>query len=340
VQNNLFIVESPFQLLSAIEANNHFKGNNLFIIKYNGEAKNKIQLNKIIKFFNIDNILYIHPKISNFDSNIQLLMLLKKNYFSKKKFKRIFIGEYRSFHMRIFFDYFKDSESFCLDDGNISIEINNYIKNKQDQYYFSGFKGILKRIIYNLQLFMLSLNKLKVKRNINMFTSFNVDLSYNNRNIKHNFDYIKSFNKTDKELDLVYFYGSNLKILGVTVEEEIIYLSKIKEFYNSQNLDIVYLPHRRESSDKINLIKNKLDFKIKNNNLPAEIQMIIDLSKPKHIASIFSSVLMTLPILNNFESVICFAFPLENLDKKYFDEMNSVKKEYKKYIEMVELNND
>jgi hypothetical protein len=343
MKNNLFIVESPFQFLSAIEANNYFKNVGVFIVKYNGELNNKLQIKKMIELFKVENIIEIETKFSNFDANIQLLWLLKKLIKNKKKFINIFIGEYRSFHMRKFFDYFPDANSYCLDDGNITIEINNYIKLKKDQYYFEGLKGNLKKIIYSIEILIMNLYSEPIKRDINLFTCFDVDLNHSKNSIKHYFEYIKLFNNKNNKNNknnIVYFYGSNLELMGIKLSDEIKLLKKIKQFYSDKNIEIIYLPHRRESKNKINYIENILKLRTKCSTFPAEIEMVINLSKPKHISSLFSSVLMTLPLLNTFESTICFSFPLVHVKQKYYEELLSLKNEYQKYIKIIELEYD
>jgi hypothetical protein len=70
-EDNLYIVESPLQLLSAVEANEYFTGSSMLILKYNTNKKTNIQLKNIIeKFSNFNNLLEIYPSISNFDTNI------------------------------------------------------------------------------------------------------------------------------------------------------------------------------------------------------------------------------------------------------------------------------
>ncbi|MFW2552961.1 hypothetical protein [Aliarcobacter butzleri] len=335
---NLFIVESPFQLLSAIEAGKYFNNEkSLFVIKYNKKESNVIQLKKIKDLFNLKNVVEISPLFSNFDSNIQLFLLLKKFAKEKVVFNKIFIGEYRSFHMRKFFDYFSKAESYCLDDGNITYQIFQLIKEKKDEYYFSnGFKGLSKKIIYEMQSIVFGLNNLEIKRDIKLFTCF--DIPRENKHIIHGFSNIKKEYEITESNNVVYFYGAYLEIIGIPKEKQIIFLEEVIDFFKKMNLEIVYLPHRLESEGKLNLIKNKLNLKIIKNEFPAEIQLLVDGFIPKYIASFASSVLVSLPkIFPEIKNVYSF-FPSSSiLPNRYLEEWEEMKKNYKKSVKVIEL---
>ncbi|BAK72691.1 hypothetical protein [Arcobacter sp. L] len=335
---NLYIVESPFQLLSAVEASKYFNNEkSLFVIKYNKKESNVIQLKKIKDLFKLNNVIEIKPLLSNFDSNLQLLLLLKKFDKEKKNFNRIFIGEYRSFHMRKFFDYFSKAESYCLDDGNITYQIFQLIKEKKDEYYFNnGIKGLIKEIVYKMQPILFGLNNLEIKRNIKLFTCF--DIPKENKHIIHDFSNIKKEYKVSNSKNIVYFYGSYLEIIGISKEKQIEFLEQAMGVFKKLDLEIIYLPHRLESEDKLNLIKDKLNLKIVKNEFPAEIQLLVDGFIPECIASFGSSVLISLPkIFPEIKNVYSF-FPTSSiLPNRYLEEWEEMKKNYKKSVKVVEL---
>ena len=336
---NLFIVESPFQLVSAIEANAYFEDNSTLIIKYNTEKENDAQLKRIInEFSNFQNIIEVVSTKSNNDANIKLFFLLKSLQRENKIYHRVFIGEYRSFHMRKFFDVLNPQECYLLDDGNITISMVKYISKQKDQYYFGGIRGKIKELLYGMEALYLGLTKYKIRRDISVFTCFNIVDNNGVKVIKHNFEYFKSSSDSNFVHDVVYFYGSNLKELGITYALEVHYLQYVIDYYNDINLELVYIPHRRDARDKLEMIKNRLNVKIKKNTYPAEIELILDKIQPRHICSFVSSVLITLPSIYDFESVISFFFPLDSISsEKYRTELIDIKEEYKKNIKIVEI---
>ncbi|RLA83865.1 MAG: hypothetical protein DRG78_03115 [Epsilonproteobacteria bacterium] len=335
---NLFIVESPFQLLSAIEANNYFKETSILIVKYNMEEKNNTQLSSIInKFSNFGKVIEIKATKTNYDANLKLFFLLVKLKKENIFYNKIFIGEYRSYHMRKFFDILNPDECFVLDDGNIIFSVIKYIINKKDEYYFDGIKGKIKKSIYSMQVFYLGLAKYKIRRDISIFTCFNINSELNTKIIKHNFNHIKSIGSAHSSKDIVYFYGANLEELGINKEVEIKYLMYVVKYYNNIDYKIMYVSHRKETKEKLLYIENRLAIPIIKNIYPAEIQLILDDVVPRHISSFVSSVLITLPILYNFDSVISFSFKIDNIIEKYKEELSVVKEEYKKTIKVVEI---
>jgi hypothetical protein len=335
---NLFIVESPFQLISAIEASKYFNNEeSLFVIKYNKNYTNIKQLKMIKDLFDLTNVLEIKSFFSNADSNIQLFLLLRKFAQEKMVFNKIFIGEYRSFHMRKFFDYFTESEAYCLDDGNITYQIFQLIKDKKDEYYFdNGFKGLLKKNLYTLQLILFGLNGLEIKREIKLFTCF--DISKENGHIIHNFSNIKKEYKISDSKKIVYFYGAYLEVVGISKEKQIEFLEQAVNLFKKLDLEIIYLPHRLESEDKLSLIRNKLDLEIRKSEFPAEIQLLVDGFIPQYIASFASSVLVSLPkIFPEIKNVYSF-FPNSSLiPSKYSQEWEEMKENYKTNTKVIEI---
>lgn len=336
---SVYIVESPFQLISAIEASFYFKDKQpFFIIKYNGKNKNKNQILIIKEYFNITNALEINPVFSNFDSNIQLLNLLRKMGKNNIYFDRVFIGEYRSFHMRKFFDYFNKSESFCLDDGNIVYKISQYVEKGLDQYYFydNGIKGRFKKIVYELQSMFFGFNKFSVNRDIKIFTCF--DIPVTNNIIKHNFSNIKNHFKKPSYKKEIYFYGSNLALVGIQAEKEFELLSKALNYFTNVGLEVTYFPHRSENENKLNFIKEVLQVKVVTNSFPAEIQLLMDGYVPLSIASFGSSVLMTLPTLfPEIKNSYAFFPDIALVNEIYRLEWEEIRLKYKEKIHVIDL---
>jgi hypothetical protein len=336
---NIFIIESPRQLLSAIEADYCFKDKKLFIVKYNSNKENCRQIKNIIEYFSLKGVVEISSSILNAIANIRLLILMKK--IDMRQVKRVFIGDYRSFHMRLFFNYFFFSESFCLEDGSIDIHILNSILLKKDLYGFIGLKGVVKSAFYKLQLKALRLDKLDVDRNIGMFSS---TLSTNEKIevIQHNYEYLRLVAQdgatcAGDPLDIVYIYGTPMHLIGFSLKVELIYIKNMVEYYSDLNCDIVYIAHRRDSRKKLKALSGWSSVSVVINEFPAEMQMIINPCKPSHIASIFSSALFSMLKVYNFKSSTLFTFEVELLNKKFQEEYRAIINFYKGKVKMVRL---
>ena len=339
---NLYIVESPFQLLGAIEANKFFSERGLLVVKYNNKAKNINQLNKVLEIIESVSYLYVikvEPRIGNFDANIQLLLLLKILLRENLLFKRVFIGDYRSPHMRKFFDLLVPQQCFLLDDGIATIDIfENYIKNNKD-YKDLGVKSLLKFVIYYLEFFFLRLHNLRTERKIHLFTCFDLESdSQKFQIIRHKFSSLNEFYQHgNNRVNAVYFYGSDLDVIGINNNKEKEYLKCVIKYYKKKKISFYYLPHRYENINKLKIFEKECEITILNPLFPAEVEYLFSKKRPKHIASFISTVLFTLPQIGQFDSVVSFFPPVNTASRNYQDSLALNKKRLGKKVKVVNL---
>lgn len=343
---NLFIVESPFQLLSAIEANKYFENEeNVLIIKYSPEkfAKNSNEQLILLKnYTNWENIYEIGNSSSYFILNLKLLLFIKNIQRDFSKIDKIFIGEYRSWYMRQYFNILNPRKCFSLDDGNITIELaKSYISTGKEYKFPKTFKSIIKNIINNFLLLLLFYRVPKNRININLFTCFDVSqFLQKDRFIEHSFEYLKEKNKMKDCLqDTVYFFGANLSELDlISEQEEMKILKKISYYFNDKNIKLIYLPHRRELPKKLEFIKNNLGIELRYSKYPAEIEFILMNEKPQYLASIVSTALHTVSKIVSFDEIIAFKLPLDKINKMYLEDIVTTYEEYKKTMKVINLN--
>jgi hypothetical protein len=312
--------------LSAIEAYQFFSERGLLVIKYNNHAKNTYQINKVLEIVKSATSLYvvkIEPQIGNFDANIKLLLLLKVLLSKNLLFKRVFIGDYRSPHMRKFFDLLSPQQCFLLDDGRATIDIfENYIKNNKD-YKGVGVKSILKSLLYYLEFFFLRIHNVNIERRINLFTCFDLESdSQHIQIINHKFSSLSKLTLHDnKYRNTVYFYGSSLNVIGINNNKEKGYLKHIIKYYQTKKISFIYVPQRYENVNKLKKYEQEFNIEILNPLFPAEVDYLLSKNKPKHIASYFSTVLFTLPKFGSFDSVISFFPPLNEVASNFQDDI-------------------
>ncbi|MFX4235813.1 hypothetical protein ACOL3F_07695 [Aliarcobacter butzleri] len=345
---NLFIVESPFQLLSAVEVNNYF-GNekNILIIKYSPEKlaeSNNQQLRLLKNYINWENIYEIDNSLSYFISNLKLLLFIKtiQKELAKDNIDKIFIGEYRSWYMRQYFNILNPKKCFSLDDGNITIELaKSYIPTGKEYKFPKTYKSIIKNIINNFLLLLLFYRVPKKRIDIDLFTCFDVkQFLEKDRYIEHSFEYLKEKNKMKDILEnTVYFFGGNLSELDlISEQEEIKLLKSIFYYFNNKNIKMVYLPHRRESSKKLEFIKNSFGIELRYSKYPAEIEFTLMKEIPQYLASIVSTALHTVSKIVSFDETIAFQLPLNKINKIYLEDIVTTYEEYKKTMKVIDLN--
>lgn len=343
---NLFVVESPFQLISAIEANNYFKNEeNILIIKYSSyrtHKQNNEQMSLLKTYITWNRIYEIKPSFSTKQSNLKLLYFIKKIKKRYTSINKIFIGEYRSWIEREYLNILNPKQCFILDDGNMTIELQKSFIPTAEYYYFGS--SLMKKFIDKLQhkiftFLLFGLNK--IRKDINIFTCFDLE-SYSDEQIiiKHSFEYLKEKSEEKEILEnTVYFFGGNLSELGlISKQEEMNILKKVFYYFDNKNIKIIYLPHRRESSEKLDNIKNDLGIKLRYSKYPAEIEFILMDKIPQYLASFTSTALHTVSKIVNFEEVIAFQIPYQAIKKIYLEDIVTTYEEYKKTMKVIDLN--
>lgn len=344
---NLFIVESPFQFLSAIEANHYFKNEeNILIIKYSSyrtHQKNNEQLTLLRDFSAWKEVIEIEASYSTRLSNLKLLFFLNKVKSKYANLDKIFIGEYRSWVQREYCNVLNPNECFVLDDGNMALELQKtyipfgryfYFGATEQQQHFERFQHkILSKLLLR--------QKGSERKDFNLFTCFNL-MPYSPKQtvIKHSFEYLKrEAQQKDVLKNTVYFFGSNLSELDLmSKEEEKKLLKSILEYFKNRNINMVYLPHRRESSHKLDYIQNTLGIQLRYSKYPAEIEFVMMDKLPQYLASILSTALHTVSKIATFDEVIAFKMSYDKINEVYLEDIATTYEEYHKTMKVIDLN--
>lgn len=334
---NLFVVESPFQLLSAIEASEYFRGGeNVFIIKYSSyrsHANSNQQMSILKSQLKVQRLYEIQPSFSTKFTNIKLFFLIKKVKNNYPFIDKLFIGEFRSWIHREFITFFKPNQCFVLDDGNAIIALqNDYIPFNKSYYFgnnnFSKFIDKAQHELFKL-LFSPPLGRETV--NVNLFTCFDL-VPYSSKQliINHSFEHLKKRSGNKSVLkNVVYFFGGNLTEIGIlTQEHEVDELGKVKYFFENQNLKMIYISHRRDSKVKLDLIENELNIEILHFTYPAELEFVFMDKIPEYIASFFSTALYTVSKIVPFKNVYSFRLEKEILNINFIREIENTYSNY------------
>lgn len=305
---NIFFINSPFQLLCAIEAKAFFNLNNSILIIFNkGKGRNYDQISNLLSNYQ-----------SSFDEVIELEYKLKSltgwlNGF--KKFERlikcfpkvgtIFIGDYRNGLVRHFHNSVSYENIYIIDDGFATINVYKKIKNTFNYDYKEKIKLILSFFRY----------RYKINENITFFTMFAP--LFSKENVINN-EFINIFHNISKKTsENIYFLGTPL------VEDKIVskeyYLKKIKEITDHfGSVSVTYFPHRREERKKLREIELKTEIKVQEISIPIELYLM-DAEWPSKVISFYSTALYS--ISKMFSKIEVYAINIEST------EINSSKEE-------------
>lgn len=262
-EKNIFVISTPFQLISTLEAiyNLNLKGYKIYVL-YDYSKVNKLQLKKTVDILNIDNIEYF------FDSNgnkyfyaYEKIRLIIKLLLQRNKINLIFLGNYTARLYRIIIKFFNHDQIYLLDDGVATLSIQN--KFCQNDFY-------------------------------NLYTMFDLPVYQGQEIVTHNFQGLKSFfsQKNVEKTDAVLVLGGKLSEVNIISSEyytEI--LRKIKIKFSDKI--IYYIPHRGEDYEKLSYIESNLGFIIKKIDYPVEL-IFLDGTLPTIIISFFSTALISL----------------------------------------------
>lgn len=334
-KTNVFLIETPLQLLNAIEAKEYFKDmKSLLIVKYSGNAKNDLQIDQLLKLSQWDKIIYIRSNISKMITNFKALLFLRYLKKLSHQYEYIFIGEFQSHTFQSFCKNLEVKKCFILDDGVYTINLQKNILSKDKHIHEKeDALAIVKTAIKKI----LGLND---NKNITMhlFTCFDLEPHNKQLIIPNNYYFVKKMVLNEiKIIESVYFYNSAISEQGIMrLEDELLMLEKVDAYYKEMGKQITYIPHRFDSTVKLNKIQ-KMNIPIKKLEYLAEIEPLFNGELAGEMASFFSTTLYTLPKIYNFNRVQAFKIPRHYILE---DKQNSLEELYTdigKNIEIVNL---
>lgn len=336
--NNLYVVESPLQALCAVEISLAKKNEShkiIIMLSNSSRQKNNQQIMKIIELRDWHERTILKPlkyksSILAHINNLKKLSTIRKKY--KSNIQSLYIGDFRYPFMNMV-RCAVDSENVTLiDDGTVTIEIiRDYIKLNK---YHPDIEALLprkwiKRLIYK-RIYNNYLDKNILKKRINVLTSFHKkSVEYNIDELK--FTHIKKLIGQAISIDdnLVYFYGSKYSEAGVMpLEDEIELIKSIQNFYQSKKKSIIYFPHRDDSKQKLNILKNTLKLKISDNSDTAELGLLHSKILPAEVCGAFTSTLNNVKVIFPEITVCSFKPDLNKINPEHRNEISDVYKYY------------
>lgn len=300
---NLYICETPFQHISALEAKYRFKSETNILI-YFSHKSNKTNLNE----WDWNYILEYDSTTTQ--GGFNFILLLKR--LKKIKITNLFLGDYRNFNFRITASYLKSNSTYFLDDGCSTIYIQQQLIANTKPYSYSSKKHEISQYFRLIKRGMFHVFPSHKNHKPNLFTYYDkLKPCPHQTIITHSFEYLKSkFLKFPPNIhnESIYFIGFPSEEIFENPKDYIYILNKELKKYPQDK--IIYIPHRRETLDTI----RELGFEIILFETPAEIAFLTTKQKPKKIIGCFSSVLFHIQtLLPNIpiDSIDIRMFPLK-----------------------------
>ena len=151
-KKNLFVINSPLQLLNSIEAIYKFELKNIIIVAiYNRSIKNIEQIEAQLGKINCDEIVRFNPlKEGKLKGYVKLIRYLKKY-----SYEYIFLGELEDFRFRAIVANLNKTNLFLVDEGSATVALYestikkdriNRFKFKSLKFIFNGLKNFIEFI--------------------------------------------------------------------------------------------------------------------------------------------------------------------------------------------------
>ncbi|KAB0668520.1 hypothetical protein F6V30_15570 [Oryzomonas sagensis] len=317
---NVFLIESPLQLLNAMEAKKYFELVNNHLVVRLGVGFSQELFERLagaddwdsLCFFALDNNTmdfesrFLGKTISN---RIRGFRYDYQQYQNRKKLdniatsfgrvKNIFLGNYLAEwkqYMRHFANTLPHETLYIIDDGTDVIKINderkNYLLRKACPKEAGSILGGLRRM-WRQSYIEWNDNDAGT---INFFSAYDIEVGTGDRLIRNKYDYLREMVTRALPSDEVFFLGQCLVEDGYIKKELYLeYLKKIKSYFAGEKM--FYIPHPRESIEMIDKIKGCLGFEVKCFDGPIEYEITVKGNMPKILASFFCSALQNCNII-------------------------------------------
>jgi hypothetical protein len=288
----LFLVESPFQLLSAFEATDFYNLSDLRIyIRLSGDINNDQELSSLSQVLFPKSSKIKQFRIENKSRSLNNIMSMAYYwvYFLIIQFKYdyIFLGNFDSRFLNFFSRIVKTSKIILLDDGIKNIIIQARFS---DSFHF------------------------------NLFTMLSELTPHDGQRIDYNtFEKAKKcFGSNQSKILLtnkVIFVGSKMSEIGVMSEDA--YIDAIKQILSKYNhCEVIYIAHRGESTQKLAKLQYEIDFlNIQYLGYPLELYFLQETILPKTILSFYSAALIGLKHICSECQIESYLF--NHLDSRY-----------------------
>ncbi len=304
-KKSLLFVESPLQLLNAYEAVSYFSlESHTYVVRLSKNEASDRQIMNLLKLLKIDesHIEYVYIRTSKRTLyDYMQLFFNRYKYILVKNIDKVFIGNYESGFLNMIMKQFSKNSIILLDDGAKTLSIQS---------------------------------KFTDTKNYNLFTMYKME-ALQNQNI-----FINTYKKvlTDKKelsikMDEILFLGTKLSEVGIITEEYYINLiQNICNYYTDK--DIVYIVHRGESQEKLNIIQKNKNITIKQLDYPIELYGLYEEEIPFKVSSFYSTAIFTMNKIYHLEAE-CFRFDYSR--SVHADAIDEVYSFYEKEMKVINL---
>jgi hypothetical protein len=334
LSRDLFIVASPFQVISAIEAKHNFRSVKTLLIyfQHKTELENRT-ISSAVEFGDWDEVIALaYPTgKSSFTNSLQFLQNLQK---SGETFRHIFVGDIfsssRSYLQRVLASNLKKSGDVVLLDDGVLTTVGNFK---------SGWKRERVKIWTNIRWNLFFIKTALPKFSVFTAIDFEQRESYPTvfKNSFNHFQTLAGEGNFSRKEENIYFIGSaTVETWKMSEERFRAFMEGI--FSNLENFSNRYFIPHRQCSDRTLEIVEEIGFSILKLSQPIEFHFIGKREVPLNIASTTSTALLSLKLIFNSPNAFAFKISPAEIREDRVEAMGELYREFDKYLEVLDIN--
>jgi hypothetical protein len=300
---NVFLIGTPHQLLNAIEARNSLGLTEDQVVLSLSGVYPRGAFEPILRDHAADRIHYVGVMragglgrvCSRWNPWFQRATMLLDELRQRQRLdamarklrgaRTLILGNYGMVYMRHFANRIGCPNLMLLDDGTATLEVN------QQRRLLAAGRGGVQGGKTRQQLWRdwIGFDSGHPKR-VTFFTTYELDLAEGDSMIKNDYSYIRSLAAGVDAQECVYFVGQPLvEDSLISMERLLARFERVRAHFAGERF--IYLPHKRERADKVRDLQERFQFEVKSFDVPIEYQMSVRGTRPKVLASFFSSAL-------------------------------------------------
>jgi hypothetical protein len=329
---NVFVVNTPHQLLNAIEAVHFFQLTNNHLLVMRPKSSGQDRFMPLIKNADWATVNFPSPFIDSkpwvqksFGSvvnrwywrylHFQRMHTLANLAARFQHVDKLFLGHYfpeEKPFMRHLANTIQYNTLYLLDDGTDTIEINKRRLRLESNVPEATFDKspsrtpVPKTIEARLRKKYWNWHLAEVP-SVTFFTIYDLDVRKGDRIISNSYSHLRSLAPPDPVQlpDTIIFIGQCIADGYFEMDLHFDFLSKVREYFADKKL--IYVAHPRETASCLNRIREHLQCEIWPSASVIEYDLFIQGIKPKVIAGFVSSALITLAhLMDSDVEIVCF----------------------------------
>ena len=306
---NLYIIESPLQLIHCVEAasiENNSDRKAVLVQKVSHNQKQRKQTTSVLSLKDWDNTITFKGR--RWYTGLSVLYILVKLRWHYGHYHNVYIGDIRSRWMLLLSGSIKRDRVYMVDDGDgtperQSADIAPCIHG--DSQTRSEYSRVQKCVLHIFRAKYLSLSE------INLFTVFSIEGLPGQDVIMHRYDYLRTkYGQYNIDRSEIAILGSNLINAGLLSRQE--YRNSINRLVRkySEHEKVVYYAHRWEDDADLDVYKS-YGVTVVTPDMPLEILFLFSQKLPGQIWSFPSFARTSLSLLFGHMDVKVAELPLE-----------------------------